>query len=164
MITHESCGRQTVLATSAWRQGRSVVSVHNTIPSRIAMRRSQSLTLLVLLTGFFATASLSAEEHVKLVIDYGDGVEKHFTQLSHKEGLTVLGATQLAGKHTRGVQAKVRGSGSIAFLTQIDDVSNEGGGGRNWVFRVNGKLGDRSCGIYELKPGDTVLWRFQKYE
>jgi hypothetical protein len=104
-----------------------------------------------------------AAEHVKVVIDYGDGTEKHFTQLSWKEGLTALAATQMAEKHARGIKLKLRGSGETAFVTQIDDVINEGAE-RNWVFRVNGKLGDRSSGIYKLNAGDTVLWRFQKYE
>ena len=99
----------------------------------------------------------------RIVVDYGDGVQKHFTQLPWKDGLTVLGATQAAQKHPRGIKIKVRSSGSTAFLTQIDDVENEGNG-KNWIFRVNGKLADRSSGIYKLDKGDTILWRFQKYE
>jgi hypothetical protein len=29
---------------------------------------------------------------------------------------------------------------------------------------VNGEPGDRSMGILELKAGDTVLWKFDKYQ
>ena len=126
---------------------------------------TRAFIVLALATSLLA-APLQANgaDHVKLIVDYGDGVQKHFTQLPHKDGLTVLGVTELAGKHKRGIQAKVRSSGSTAFLTQIDNVANEGGGGRNWVFRVNDKLGDRSCGIYKVNSGDTITWRFQKYE
>ncbi len=53
-----------------------------------------------------------------------------------------------------------QGSGSSAFLTQIDDVTNEGAGGRNWMYSVNGQRADRSFAIYELQPGDHVLWSF----
>lgn len=106
----------------------------------------------------------SAAEHYQLIVDYGDNSQKHFTELPWRDGLTVLEATKIAQKHPRGIQAKSRSSGSTAFLTQIDDVSNEGGDGRNWVFRVNGELGDRSCGVYKVNAGDTVLWRFQTYE
>ncbi len=123
-----------------------------------------SLTLLVLVSVFSTGSATDAAEHVKLVVDYGDGVQKHFTQLPWKKGVTVLTATQMAQKHSHGIATKVRSSGSTAFLSQIDDVANEGGGGKNWVFRVNGKLGQRSCGIAELRSGDAVLWRFQKYE
>lgn len=112
-----------------------------------------------------AAAGIAAEkQRVQLVVDFGDGVQKHFTNLAWKEGLTVLDAVKAAEKHPRGIEVKVRGSGAIAFLTQIDDVKNEGGRGRNWIFRVNGKLADRSCGVFPLKPGDTILWRFQEYE
>ena len=121
-------------------------------------------TLLLTVLAASTSAALLAADHCQLVIDYGDGSQKHFTELPWKDGLTVLEATKIAEKHPRGIKAKVRSSGSTAFLTQIDDVTNEGGGGRNWVFRVNDKLGDRSCGIYKLKEGDTILWRFQKYE
>ena len=105
-----------------------------------------------------------AAERYQLIVDYGDGSQKHFTELPWREGMTVLEATKVAGKHPRGINSSVRSSGSTAFLTKIDDVENEGGDGRNWVFRVNGELGDRSCGVYKLDSGDTVLWRFQTYE
>ena len=122
--------------------------------------------LLMLLALAAGQCELRAEEtakQYKLVIDYGDGSQKHFTALPWKEGLTVLEATKIAEKHPRGITAKIRSSGSTAFLTQIDNVANEGDG-RNWVFRVNGELGDRSAGIYQINAADTVLWRFQKYE
>jgi len=49
------------------------------------------------------------------------------------------------------------------MLTRIDDLANEGSG-RNWIYRVNGKLADRGIGAFNLKLGDTVLWRFEKYQ
>ncbi|MCA9270087.1 MAG: DUF4430 domain-containing protein, partial [Planctomycetales bacterium] len=76
----------------------------------------------------------------------------------------VLDATRSAERSGHGVVVKIRSSGSTAFLTQIDDVANEGGAGKNWVYRVNGKLGDRSIGVQKLDKGDKVLWRFQAYE
>jgi hypothetical protein len=110
-----------------------------------------------------ATSLASAADAIKLVVDYGDGVEKHFTKLAYKTDMTVLDAMRAAEKHAHGIKAEVRSSGETAFLTKIDDVANEGSG-KNWVYRVNDRLGDRSIGIYKLKPGDTVLWRFQEYE
>ena len=46
---------------------------------------------------------------------------------------------------------------------KIDDVENEGGGKRNWIYRINDKPGDRSFGIAKLEAGDTVLWSFETY-
>ena len=100
---------------------------------------------------------------VSVVIDYGDGVQKHFTALAWKDGITVLDAMQAARQHPRGIAIESRGSGARTMLTRIDDLANEGAG-RNWIYRVNGKLADRGIGAYNLKLGDTVLWRFEKYQ
>jgi hypothetical protein len=101
---------------------------------------------------------------VRLEIDYGDGVEKHFTGRAWREGMTVLDAMRQAADSPHGIAFDHRGSGATAFLTRIDDVENEGGAGRNWIYRVNGRLADRSFGVYELEAGDTVQWRFSEYE
>ena len=76
---------------------------------------------------------------------------------------TVLDAMQGAQKHPRGIKWELRGAGETAFLFKIDEMKNEAGGGRGWMFRVNGKLGDRSLGVFPLKAGDAVLWKFEKY-
>jgi len=105
------------------------------------------------------TASQAAVAVVELVIDYGDGVEKRFTQLGHRSGLTVLELLQLATRHPRGVRVEHRGKDDTAFVTQIDDLRNEGRG-RNWTYRVNGKRADRGAGVYPLTAGDKVVWTF----
>lgn len=99
---------------------------------------------------------------VRLVIDYGDGVEKHFTKLPWKSQMTVFGLLQAADAHLHGISLKHRGKGTTLFVEQIDDLKNEGRG-RNWIFRVNNRLADRSCDVQTVKPGDTVLWRFGEY-
>ncbi len=115
----------------------------------------------------WAAQATEAPEHdsksVKVTIDYGDGVEKRFTAIPWQDPMTVWDAMRLAAKHPRGIKFEHRGKGATALLTQIDDLKNEGGGKRNWVYRVNEKLADRSLGILEIKAGDTILWRFEKY-
>ena len=68
-----------------------------------------------------------------------------------------------AKKHPRGISFGHKGNGATVLLKKIDDVENEGRG-RNWLYRVNGKPGDRSIGIFELQAGDTILWKFDKYQ
>lgn len=97
---------------------------------------------------------------VTIVIDYGDGVEKHFTAISWKKGMTVLAGMQAAQAHPRGIRFEHRGQGATALLTKIDDLANEGKQ-RNWLYRVNGKLANQSFGVQEMQAGDTVLWRFE---
>ena len=120
------------------------------------------LTALANWSGVPRLAAADGPETVRLVIDYNDGVEKHFTAIVWKSGMTVMDVMLAAKKHPRGITFEHTGKGATALLTKIDDVENEGRG-RNWLYRVNGELADRSLGIFELHAGDTVLWKFDKY-
>lgn len=123
------------------------------------------LFLLIGLAGTRAAAeptAATATKTVKVIIDYCDGVEKHFASIPWREGMTVLEALKSAQAHPRGIRVVQRGTGATAFVTQIDDLANEGNG-RNWVYRVNGKLGDVGCGARQLVAGDSVLWKFEVY-
>ncbi len=100
---------------------------------------------------------------VSLIIDYGDGFEKHYTNIAHRERMTILDVMRRAEKHVRPLPFRFRGKEATAFLTEIDGLANEGSG-RNWIYRVNDKLGDRSFAVYELAAGDVVRWRFGGYD
>ena len=102
---------------------------------------------------------------VRLVIDFGDGVETHYKALGWREGMTVLDALEAAKAHRRGLAFSHRGSGSSALITRLGDLENEGGGAKskNWMYSVNGKPATVGAGVYELNKGDTVLWKFQIY-
>jgi len=116
--------------------------------------------------GRAADAGAAKTPSVRLVIDYGDGVEVHFTALEWRSGMTVLDALSAARKHPRGVPFKQRGSGSSALITQIGDVKNGGGGAqsKNWMYSVNAERGEVSAGAQQLKARDVILWRFQVYD
>jgi hypothetical protein len=133
-------------------------------PNSHRARREWILALFGTL--LFAAVSLSAAEPEasgRLTIDYGDGVQKVFTNLAWQEGQTVLAALETAAKHPRGIKFEHRGSGATAFITSIDGQKNEGIG-RNWFYEVNGKPANKSCGVWTLQAGDQVLWRFGKQE
>ena len=104
-----------------------------------------------------------AAKTVRVEIDYSDGAMKVLKAVPWKPKMTVGDAMAYATAHKRGIKIKARGKGSTAFLEKIDDLQNQGAKGPNWVFRVNGKLGDRSYAITPLKPGDTILWKFDTY-
>ena len=122
-----------------------------------------AMTALACLSGGPSLAAADETEIVRLVIDYNDGVEKHFNAIAWESGMTVMDAMLAAKKHPRGISFEYKGKGATALLTKIDDAENEGRG-RNWLYRVNDKPADRSMGIFELKAGDTVLWKFDKYQ
>lgn len=122
--------------------------------------------VIALCAGFLVAAESGqqpvASPTVRVVVDYSDGAEKHINAIAWKAGMTVLDAMDAAGKHPHGIAMKFRGKGATALLTRIDDVENEGAG-RNWVYRVNGKMADRGMGVFELQSGDAILWKFEKY-
>ena len=103
---------------------------------------------------------------VRLIIDYGDGVEKHFTALAFRDGMTVMDAVKAAKASPHGIAFVHRGRGPTALLTQIDDLKNQGGGRskKNWLFKVNGKLATVGFGRYRLEPADVIRWTFGVYE
>jgi len=98
---------------------------------------------------------------IRLIIDYSDGVEKHFTRLPWRRGMTVLDAMSLADDWPRDIDFEHRGAGATAFLTSIDDLENEGGRGRNWLFSVNAEPATRSFGVVRVDPGDVIRWDFK---
>jgi hypothetical protein len=103
---------------------------------------------------------------VKVVIDYGDGAQKVFPALEWQEGMTVLEAMEKAKTPAHGITFKYTGKGETAFLTQIDDLMNEGGGKakKNWQYLVNDAYADKSFGVRKLERGDVVLWKFTLFE
>lgn len=127
-------------------------------------------SLLALLVFLHLTTPVPAAEPtaqsvkaVRLVVDYGDGVEVHFKALPWREGMTVVDALEAAQKHPRGIKYVQRGRGANAMISEIGGKKNEGSG-KNWIFSVGGKTADVGAGAYELKPGDTILWEFKAYE
>lgn len=126
---------------------------------QIMMRFAAAAVGLYLLAALVAAAPPS--EQVALTIDLGDGRVKQFPAIAWRDGMTV-GDVMAAAKE-QGLHYRVRGSGATAFITEIEGVKNEGAAGRNWIYRVNGKLGDRSFAVFPVRPGDKVTWRFEAY-
>src|SRR5687768_15205588 len=71
------------------------------------------------------SAQQPKRERVQLTVDYGDGVQKHFTALEWKTGLTAFDVLALAAKHPRGIKFAHQGSGATTLVTSIDDLKNE---------------------------------------
>ena len=104
---------------------------------------------------------------VKVIISFGDGLMWTYENIEHKQGMTVLDAMNAVKtrKH-HALEFAYQGRGQNAFLNSLAGMENEGGGksSKNWFYRINDKLGNKSFGIAELQAGDTVLWHFGKYE
>jgi hypothetical protein len=120
------------------------------------------LGALLLVIGSAHQFAAAQPATVRLVIDYGDGVIKTFVDLPWTKGGTVLDVMNAAKARPHGITFSYSGSGGSAFLSQIDDVKNEGGGAgrKNWQFWVNTSYADRGFGAYEVQALDVVFWRF----
>jgi hypothetical protein len=132
------------------------------LPSQFSRRVLLLVVALGWLLGAGSVCRAEEAKTVRLSIDYGDGVQKVFARLPWQEGMTAFDQLQAAARHPRGIKVTHQGKGATALVTAIDDVKNEGRG-RNWMFDVNDKTADRGCGVWELKAGDAVLWRFDTY-
>lgn len=93
---------------------------------------------------------------VSITVDFGDERESRSKTIPWHAGVTVR---ELLASASVGEVGET-GTGASALLTEIDGVKNAGAGGRNWMYSVNGERGDRSYAVYELQPGDQVLWSF----
>jgi hypothetical protein len=124
----------------------------------ITRRAAAALTaILLLVSASFGVLAQSAT--VRLVIDYGDGVIKTISDLPWSKGQTVLDLMNAAKARPHGITFRATGSGGSAFLTQIDDLTNEGGGAgkKNWQLWINSAYADRGFGVYELQASDVVF-------
>lgn len=135
-------------------------------PSQPIIRRALvglACGVLIGLTAASRAPAAPPAQNVRLVIDYGDGAELHLNGIAWRDGLTAFDVLSAAQKHPHGVRFRHRGSGALAKVEQIGDLTNEGNG-KNWIYSVNGKQGEVGSGAYQLKAGDTILWKFQAYE
>lgn len=105
-----------------------------------------------------ATGVISAE----LKIDFGDGTNKQFTVTTDAPA-TVLSLLQAAAEQGD-IEMEFSSSGETAFVETLNKIANEGPGGKNWTYRVNGKLAHHSCGVADLSDKDVVEWTLGEYK
>lgn len=127
-------------------------------------RRSAAILLTALVLAAAGDRAQAQSATVRLVIDYGDGVIKTITDLPWTKGSTVLDVMNAAKSRPHGISFGYTGSGASAFLTQVDDIANEGTGKKNWQLWVNTSYADKSFAIYDVQPLDVVFWRFTMQE
>jgi hypothetical protein len=129
-----------------------------------------ALLIVAIAAGAFAPPQIADEKAdkdappktIRLVIDYGDGVEKHFTRLPWTENMTVLDAMKAADRWPHGIDFAFKGKGDTALLTRIDDLENQNNRAakRNWLYWINKEFATRGFGVQHLEPADVVTWKF----
>jgi hypothetical protein len=107
-----------------------------------------------------STPPSRTRETVSLTFRFSEGDERKIEPIAWHRGMTVDDLMTAASRVPGGIRYAMRGAGEMAFLTRIDNIVNEGASGRNWTYTVNGERADKSFAVYELEPGDHVLWTF----
>lgn len=116
--------------------------------------------------GVEPAAAETSGKTVSLEIDFGDRGQRRVHSVSWREGMTVADVLAAAGRGEQPAPLEyvVQGSGASAYLAEIAGVANAGAGGPNWTYTVNDQRADRGLAVYELEPGDRVLWSFAPSE
>jgi hypothetical protein len=109
-----------------------------------------------------ATEQPTAEIEVEVEIDFKNSTPAINGKVTLEEDQTAFGALERFASQ-RDLKVNFKGQRETLFVMGIGEVANQGADGINWTYRVNGELGDRSSGIFSLKPGDKVSWIFGKY-
>lgn len=106
--------------------------------------------------------------NVYLIIDYGNGVQKRFTNIPWTQGMTAFDAMNAAQQGPLPITLdppKIGSDHATYFLKSIDGVANQGGGAdkKNWQYWVNSTYADKGCGVWPLNPADVITWKFALY-
>ncbi len=107
--------------------------------------------------------TLSAEPQgntASLEIDFGNGARKHIAALPWRAGMTAADLMGEARDFRPGIEYTQVGTGDSGLLTSIDGLKDEGGGGRNWRYRVDDRYGEESFCLEPIEPGMRLLWEF----
>ena len=144
-----------------------MTSLQGSRPRRIVILFAIGVILTTTVTLAYAFGGSPSPHVVQMIIDYGDGVEKHFTALAWDKGMTVRDALHAAEDRPHGIKVQIDNdtNGPSAFLKQIDDLRNQRGGSgkKNWQYWVNTTYAKKGMGVSVLEPSDVVLWKFEEY-
>ncbi|MDA7950973.1 MAG: DUF4430 domain-containing protein [Pirellulaceae bacterium] len=99
------------------------------------------------------------QEGIELTLDFGNGFQKRYQFIKWEPEITVFRALEVASSHKNGFTLKYSGEKERLFVSKIDRMTN-GDRNKNWTYLVNDVYAHKSCGVYLLKKGDSVLWRF----
>lgn len=103
-------------------------------------------------------------DSVRLEIDFGNGATQNFAALPWQSEMTIADLMKSAQEFRPGITYVQKGEGEMGFLSTLQGLSNEGVGGRNWKYQVDGKHGQKSFCLQELSPGQHVLWKYDSEE
>lgn len=98
---------------------------------------------------------------MKIILDFGNGAASQTYTLQEPGATTALGALrQLASENNFPVQVKESDFGVLVEAIAGVENSQE----QFWMYYVNGQLAQTAADQYQLKAGDLVEWKYEKFE
>lgn len=89
-----------------------------------------------------------------------DGCMLKKTKMEMEKGSSVFDQLQKVQKD-KGLQMEYSGGQKSAYVQGIGNLYEQDGGRfSGWMYSVNGKYAQVSCGTYKLKDGDEVKWNY----
>lgn len=76
------------------------------------------------------------------------------------EGDTVIDLLKRVTRELK-IHMEFRGRGAMAYVEGIDNLYEfDQGAQSGWIYRVNGKIQNKSAGSYALSDGDIIKWEY----
>lgn len=89
-----------------------------------------------------------------------DGCMLKKTKMQVKKGSSVFDLL-CEVQDAKGIQMEYSGGKKTAYIQGIGNLyEQDGGRWSGWMYSVNGKYANVSCGEYTLKDGDEVQWNY----
>ena len=85
----------------------------------------------------------------------GDGKARSLELADVPEGTTV--EEVMRALSDQGLDVELSGSGTTAFLVEMDGLGTEAGKG--WLYTIDGEFPQRGIGTTEILPPTTIRWR-----
>ncbi len=98
---------------------------------------------------------------VEVMIDFADDAKLTIVVKEIGEPVMVEEIMRRVAKHPRAPTIEISGTGLTGFIASIGDQNTAGGYG--WLYEVNGKRAERGIGQTEVRPGDRILWSYEKW-
>ena len=120
------------------------------------------LVILAIFAGysFYQTKLLSTKKSIAqqtLTVYLKISGQKDFIKQEIISGKTALDLTK------EKASVKIKGEGVNAYLTEINSQKALNSKKEYWAFYVNGKMAEVGAGSYQLKDGDKIEWKIEKY-
>jgi len=106
---------------------------------------------------------ISSQIQSSLMIDFGDGKVKTFSNVILADGTTAFDfLKKVTTENNLKLDYKDYGAEMGVFVESIDGIGNDLGSDKFWQYWINNQYSEIGASSYKLKAGDSVEWKYIK--